>query len=154
ESHAVALGRVKRLEHEGDGTVRQAGATIAYLYERHAIALSRAKRDMTERRIGVLQRIAGVHEEIEQHLLELNSIAQNRRQIGGEIDVDGDAPADRVAFEQLHDVADRAVDFERLVPRRAALQQRPHALHDIARTLVVAANVDERIAQLVERQWR
>ena len=72
--------------------------------------------------LAILNRVEGIHQEVEHDLLDLHAIAQHRRQIGREVDVERDAVRRRCP-DELHDVATEPFTSTRLVARRALLEQ-------------------------------
>ena len=63
------------------------------------------------------ERIERVADQVHQHLLDLDGIAPELRQIGCQLESDGDSPLARLIAEDLLDVLDDPVRLEPLAPR-------------------------------------
>ena len=99
---------------------------------------------------GVVDGVHAVGDQVEQHLLQMNAIAQDRRQIARNLQGQANVARRGVGTHQGDDVLEQLVHVQRHDLDLVAPQHRAHAVDDGARALVVGADVFDDRAQFVE----
>ena len=108
QAQAVLLGGVERLEN-AFRVRRQATAGVRDGNPHRAIAVRRRHVQLAARgRIG-RHRVAGIEDQVEQHLLELDVVAPNLRHVRGQAAVDRDAVPDETIARELEHFFDDAI---------------------------------------------
>ena len=92
-------------------------------------------------------RLDRVHDQVEKHLLQLDSIPRHARQRPVELGPKNDVVAAHLALCERDDLENLAVDIEQLHARYLALRERADARDDLARSLAVCGDVVERRAR-------
>jgi hypothetical protein len=95
-------------------------------------------------------RLAGVENQIEEHLLKLNAVTHNRRHASVERDAHLDAALDKIAARDPQYIHNEFARGERLQVRLSRLEERAQSLDDFARPLVFAHDVGKNVARLGE----
>ena len=94
--------------------------------------------------MNVAHRLNRVHDQVEKHLLQLDTIPRHARQRLVELGPKNDVVAAHLALGERDDVENLAVDIEQLHARHLALRERANARDDLARPLAVCGDVVER----------
>ena len=94
-------------------------------------------------------RVHGVHDEVQQHLLELHAVTEDERKVGWHVGSNRDTPGGRLGGRQRHDLVHQVREPDRDPLRRRSLCHGAHALDHGARSLGIAIDVGERRPQLV-----
>jgi hypothetical protein len=147
----VALGGIERLEKPVVvlGANTRSGVPDQHL-DGPGLRRARGHRDVPFSRRRRDHRIHRVHDQVEQHLLQLDRIACRRGQHGRQIDFDASPAADQFAVEQSDRRIDETVDIDRLGPCLAFFQQIAKSENDLARAIVLVNDIPEGIADLDE----
>src|SRR5262249_25563170 len=98
--------------------------------------------------------IHAVEEEIQEYLLQLNSVSSNEGEIRGELRLDRDAATAGFRADQPKDFRDHLVEIDWLHLAVAFAQQRSEAANHFARPQIVPADVVQDLVYLVERHGR
>src|SRR5262249_13952576 len=98
-------------------------------------------------------RLHGVEEEIEDDLLQLNSVSAHEQRIRVELQPDLDVANDRIAAQELGHVPDQAVEVENADLDFTLSKQAAEAPDHLRRALVVVNDVRQRAADLGEIGW-
>jgi len=111
DAHAAALRGVEGVEHCLNVLRRQSDASVAHGHA-HAIAVLAGGSDqqLSRAAVDVGHRIGGVAEQIENHLLELGSVAGHERKIV-ELGLNDDAMSLQVIRRQLDDLTHSRVQI-------------------------------------------
>ena len=99
-------------------------------------------------------RVAGVQQQIQDDLLELDAIAGHARQPCRELRFDDDPARARLTGHQPDDVGGHRVQVERKMRDRLCLQLREQVLGHLGEAPVAAADVGERGASLLDVRLR
>ena len=94
--------------------------------------------------------IAGVHDQVEEDLLELHAIRHGRRKVGGGEVRDGDAARDEIAAGEAQQFFETLVHVHRLELDLATAQHGAQALDDLSGAAIRADDVREDGANLDE----
>ena len=84
-----------------------------------------------------MHRIDGIHNEVEDHLLQLNPITWYERYIFIQIGVNLDRPSRVLALSEHKDLAYKLVQIDRDTRRRVALEHRADTINDIVDAVTV-----------------
>src|SRR5712675_1749345 len=87
---------------------------------------------MAQSLAGLAHRFEGVHDQVENNLLQLNAVAVNDWQVFGKVRLEHDAVPQHFAACQLDDLEDRFVDVQPLTSWRHLLDQLSYPTDDIA----------------------
>ncbi len=150
QAHAVGFGRVERLEHPRQLLVCESDAKVGNRHRHGAFERTRAQPDPLGGRLLVLERLERVEQQVEDDLLQLDTVAEDTWKIGGEIDIDRYAAGRDIALQDLDHVVDAVVQVDAGVFGGVFTQQRAQAAHDFGRALIVGDDVGECRSQLEE----
>ena len=145
DADAVRLGRVERLEHLLDALRIEPAAGIAHLNQDDVRAVV-PRHDRQEAR-AVADGAHGldrIHDQVEEHLLQLDPVARHARQRPVELRPPRDAVAARLVLRQREHFQELLVDVQAVLAHHLALRQRADARDDVARALAVGRDVVER----------
>jgi hypothetical protein len=149
ETQSLHLGRHERLEQPclhvgidpapavGDGDLN--GLVVAKRGRDRQCAIAR---------LGVHHRLAGIGDQVQENLLQLNAVAPHCGQVRCESAGRRHAAHDKVAVRKFERVLDHAVQVERTKLRFALLQQISHPVDHVAGPLVGIHDIAEGAAQL------
>src|SRR5882762_5316408 len=93
--------------------------------------------------------LAGVHDEVEQHLLQFDPVAQHGGELRGRLRYDLDVARDQIAVRQLQHFAHELVGVQRLELRFAFFEQSAQPADDFSGAPVLGDDVAEYLAQLL-----
>jgi hypothetical protein len=96
----------------------------------------------------------GVGEEIQDHLLDLDHIAVDRRQRGRGVELDRDGMQECLVRDERDRPRGEIVEHQRNTDEVSLLEQSPYAQDDLARAPVVTDDVGDTRAQLLEIRRR
>ena len=99
----------------------------------------------------IRHRIHCIDHEVDQQLLQLNTVAIDTQRLRCGLYVDSDLTAGRLDAHQTQRIQRNFVQIERLPFDVVLLQERTKAAHDFARSQIIAADVGENVAQLIDR---
>ena len=94
--------------------------------------------------------VHAVEDEVEQHLLQMHAVAAHREQHVRDFDAQPHLAARRIRLHQDQDLVDQLRDVELDVFQAPPLEQAPHVIDDLARAVVVPADVGEDGAHLLQ----
>ena len=154
-AHAVRLGGEERVEDPRERAGGDAGAGVAHgdLDGLRAVE-PRGHADAPIVRARAVERVHAVENEVEQHLLQMHAVATDVRQIARHVHVQLHLPRRRIDPHERRDVAHERAHVEPPRVERLPLEQPAHAVDDVARALVVVADVGKNRADFVEvRRW-
>ena len=100
------------------------------------------------RRVDARHRVHGVENQVEQYLLQLDAIAEDRRQIAGEVGLERHVTALQVAAREHGDVLNQGVDIERRRLDGVVLEQLAVAADHLVRPLPRFDDIRQRRADL------
>src|SRR5271165_1438694 len=151
QPHPMSFRREKGLKDALHFVGRNSTTPVSYRYtDFSAIQILSAHEKSAFNRLDPSHRVAAVHDEVEQHLLELYVIAGGRRQMRCELDIHGDILIHQVASQQLEDALHQFIHLYRLKLHLAFIQQRAHPVNDFPGTPPILAYIAENCPKLVE----
>src|SRR3984893_772022 len=153
-AHASRLGRVKRIEQVIEALRFQSRARIAYGDE-HAVrrVQTRVDQQLARSLADLAHRFDGVHDQVQDHLLQLDSISPDARQTVRELGLQQDAMPPHLAPCQGDRFEDRFVDVQAGLPRRELLDEGANAADDFAGLIACLDDMIECIPDLLEVRW-
>src|SRR6202022_3911764 len=101
-------------------------------------------------RAGLVHGVQAVEHQVQHHLLQLNPIASHGRQIGGELEAQRYAPADRVALHEPRHFSDELVEVEGYEFEVALLDQGTQPPDYLGGPPIVRYDVAQDLAHLFE----
>src|SRR6266702_1467716 len=146
ESHAhpAELGRVEGVEQPVDGLTAQSRAGIPDPDEQAARCILLRRDEQLSRSLGdAAHRFDGVHDQVEDHLLQLDSISLNRRQCIRELRPHRHVVLQRFAVRQSNDLEDRFVDLEEILPWWRLLDESTYPADDVDRPMAILDGTTE-----------
>src|SRR5690349_11591072 len=152
ESHAEALrlGGHERLENTVQVFASDSAAPVANGAHHLATAAFEARRDRDAALVYVERRhrLAGVDDQVEDDLLQLDAITQDQRQIGIEYDVDRNVSRQEIVPRKFEHVLDHVGQVDGLAGNFAALEHGTQSLDDFGRADVVGDDVADHVPDL------
>src|SRR5690606_24706507 len=95
-----------------------------------------------------LHGVHAVQKQVQQDLLQANTVAENERQCGLELGLQGDLPAQSVAAQKMQRVLGDLVHVERLERQRPLSRERAYALDDVGGLTSFLDDVRKNLTQL------
>jgi hypothetical protein len=153
EPHAVRLGRIERLEQPIQlFRLKPDAAVLDADRDRRASVVrvdTAADVEAPVPFVRAAHRVHGVHDQVQQHLLELHAIAENEREVCRHVGSNRDTSRGRLGARQRHDLVHQVREPDWDPIRRRSLRHGAHALDHGARSLGIAIDVRERRPQLL-----
>ena len=150
-THALGLGGVERVEQTFKTLRVQSRARILHGDEHGARGLLSSADQQLPRPLGdTAHRLDGVEDQIENYLLQLDSISLNERQALRELRLHRDIVFHHFATGQGNDFEDDFVDLDVIFPWKLLLNEGTDAADDLAAALAVLDNTVERLPDLVQ----
>ena len=120
--------------------------------DKHAIRLRGCARDRQYfRAVGDLRHgVHGVRDQVQQHLLELHLVAQNRLQMGGQVGVQRHAVPLQVAAGERQHFLDGVVEVELRQLRPGFHGERPQAVDHVARAVGILHDARDRLPRRIK----
>jgi hypothetical protein len=147
----IGLGRVERLEQPVE--IRRIDPRAGIVdFDEHAvgIALAGGNRKLARSVSGAGHRLNGVDHQIHDHLLQLDTIRRNERQVVRKPRPEPDAAAFHFGLGQRNDLVDRLIDVRAVSVRRHLSYQPTNAIDDLAGAIAVPDDTAERLPDLVQ----
>src|ERR1043165_5785859 len=105
EAEAVFAKRHERFEHPLELTIRNAGTTIRHReFDKLAVHAGREP-EVSPCCLGAVHRVARIQHEVEDDLLQLHTIAENRLNPGSKRTLDDDAARHELTVREIDDLA-------------------------------------------------
>ena len=150
EAEALRLRRDERLEDRGEPVAGDAAAAVRDRDPNPPVAIPLRPHEQPalggrHRR----HRVAAVHQEVEDHLLELDAVAAYGREIGRELRAHGHAVVREVASHDLQDLPHQLGDVEGIAMHLDVLQHEPQTLDHLTGAPVLIHDVLQDLACLV-----
>jgi hypothetical protein len=151
---AARLGRVERLEDTLGIGLRQTWTRIAYR-DQHPVRLGFAGADQQFARslADFAHRFNGIHDQVQDHLLQLDSVSGNARQTLRQSHLHRNAMVRDRGTGQCHDLENRFVDFQLSILCRRLLGEITKPAHNIGGPLAVFDNMVDRLSDLLQIWW-
>ena len=141
-AQALALRRVQRLEDPFDvAQVDPRPGVLDRDRDGPGAGRERADREGGVTTVGLAHRLDAVEDHVEDHLLQLHSVAAHPRQTAGQLQAHRHVAAGHVAPDELGHFADDPVDVERAVLEHALLDQDPHPADHVGGPCLVRDDV-------------
>ena len=112
--------------------------------------LSGADQQLSRPLADAAHRFDGVDDQVEDHLLQLDSISLNERQALRELRLHRDAVLHHFASGQGNDLEDRFVDLQAILPWGRLLDEGTDPADDVAGSLAVLDDATERLPDLLQ----
>src|SRR5580704_4585883 len=149
-AHAVHPGREESVEQAAHVFGIDADARIAHR-NKHLFGLHERADHETSWPVGYgFYRLHAVHHQVDDDLLQLDAAGEHRRQVAGEVELQGDAMDLDLALNQGDALADDLVQVEKRRLRWRLPGERAQPLDDLAGTLAVTDHALHRAADLAE----
>jgi hypothetical protein len=145
-THAVGLGGVERVKHTVKTLRTKSRAGILHCDEHGARGLLSSADQQLPRPLGnAAHRLDGVEDQIENYLLELDSVYSNERQTLRELRLRRDAVLHQFGTGQGNDFQDDFVDLNIILPWRLFPDESTDPADDFTGALAVLDNTVERL---------
>jgi hypothetical protein len=153
EAHAqsVFLAGVKRLKNVAS---LSAGMPVCVAHRnldrgRASLVSIRSSRRLT----GPAHRIHGVEDEVEQHLLQVDSVCSHTGQAVAQVQPQHHLPHAQIRFDERYDLAHQRVDGNWLDSDLPFSKEGAQPLNDVRGAAIVPDNVRKDLPHLVQRRW-
>ena len=154
DAHAIGLGGIERLVQALHHFGRNARARVAHHELDHRLVIDVGLRHpefddaLRRRALRRIDRLGGVFQQVDQHLLDQDRVHQQLGQLGHQVLVESDVAPPQFDFCQFHRLGDHGVHVGQGAVGFAAFHKGADALDDLAGTLRLLCRFFQRAEQV------